>query len=66
MELAIIIILAVVLSVSLYFNWRLWESARYWLEMYSREKRAHTVDNLLSALACVASLALVWLSKPKE
>lgn len=66
METFFIILLSVLLAVSVFFNVRFYQWMRHFEQAFIRERRAHNVDNLLSALACVASLALVWLSKPRE
>lgn len=60
------IITACLLAVSFYFNWRLWETARYWQEKYIREKRGHMIDNLLSGIACGVAIFASWLSIKKE
>jgi len=60
------VISVVLLAVSVFFNVRFYQIAREYQAAYLREKRAHTVDNLLSILSSVACLALVWLSKRED
>lgn len=60
------VISVILLAVSVFFNVRFYQIAREYQDAYIREKKAHTVDNLLSIVSSVACLALVWLSKKND
>lgn len=60
------IITLILLGVSAFFNYVHYRAAKFYRAAYRAEVRKHTFDNLLAATACLASLALHWITRKKE